>query len=330
MRGGPRLTCAEALADDLESVKQCCLELVQFMADTAQMKWPSCRVFLISLLVCFGRPGMALASEARPALWKLSDTDTTIYLFGTIHLMPDGVNWRTPVFDKAANSADTLVLEVGNLGDAAAMSQTFMALATSRGLAPVKQRVTLMRRDALMRLTKAVGTTEAYLDQLENWAVASTLEVGVLRSIGLSADNGVETVLRQMFEAGRKPVLGIETAEDQLRAFDSLSDKAQLALLNSILDEGADPRADFEKMLAAWGRGDDKAIAKSFDAELKSNPEIGMRLIKGRNANWVRWIEARMDRPGTVFIAVGAGHLAGRDSVQRMLGNVGLKVSRIQ
>ncbi len=285
---------------------------------------------LAALLLPLSGTAIAANQQAHPALWKLADSDTTIYLFGTFHLLPDGTLWRTPMIETAINSAETLVLEVGNLGDEAAIRRVFMRLATSPGVPPIRQRVKPGRQAALAKMIATVGTTEAFLDPLESWAVASIFEVGILHNIGLSTDNGVEAVLRRTFEARRKPVLGIETAEDQLLAFDSLSAKAQLSLLNAVLAESTNPRDDFEKMLAAWSRGDERGISASFDDELRSNPEIGTRLIKGRNANWVRWIKARMDRPGTILIAVGAGHLAGRDSVQRMLRKVGLKATRIQ
>jgi uncharacterized protein YbaP (TraB family) len=83
-------------------------------------------------------------------------------------------------------------------------------------------------------------------------------------------------------------------------------------------------------MLSAWGRGDIAAIARSFNAEMASSPELEKVLLQDRNANWTRWIENRMTQPGSVMVAVGAGHLAGTHSVQAMLEKRGMKVTRIQ
>jgi uncharacterized protein YbaP (TraB family) len=86
----------------------------------------------------------------------------------------------------------------------------------------------------------------------------------------------------------------------------------------------------FNSMLAAWTRGDVAAIARNFNAEMEGSPAMSDLLLKQRNANWTRWIEARLGQPGTLMVAVGAGHLAGAHSVQAMLEKRGLKVTRVQ
>ena len=83
-------------------------------------------------------------------------------------------------------------------------------------------------------------------------------------------------------------------------------------------------------MLAAWSHGVLAGFARSFVVETQLSPELRRILMAQRNARWADWIKARMDKPGTVFIAVGAGHLAGRDSVESMLEAKGLKVKRVQ
>jgi uncharacterized protein YbaP (TraB family) len=97
-----------------------------------------------------------------------------------------------------------------------------------------------------------------------------------------------------------------------------------------MVDDAADPAKEFNDMVSAWSQGDDKAIAMSFDDELKLSPELVETLLRKRNANWTAWIEKRLEKPGSVFLAVGAGHLAGPDSVIAMLGKGKLKVERVQ
>ena len=86
----------------------------------------------------------------------------------------------------------------------------------------------------------------------------------------------------------------------------------------------------FQAMLGAWSRGDVVAIGKSFNKDLSESPELKEALIKRRNQNWSRWIERRMGQPGSLMIAVGAGHLAGPDSVIELLQRDGYKVRRVQ
>ncbi|MES2147781.1 MAG: TraB/GumN family protein, partial [Pseudomonadota bacterium] len=112
--------------------------------------------------------------------------------------------------------------------------------------------------------------------------------------------------------------------------FDRLSEKAQRNLLEGAIEGGPEVKKVFDSMLSAWSRGDVKSIARAFNRDLADSPELANAIIAQRNANWVKWIDARMAQPGTVMIAVGAGHLAGKGSVVERLKQEGLTVRRIQ
>jgi uncharacterized protein YbaP (TraB family) len=146
--------------------------------------------------------------------------------------------------------------------------------------------------------------------------------------MGLSG--GVEGVLRSDFTASNKPIGELETNLEQLSFFDRLPESAQLNLLEGALEPGATVKQDFGGMLDAWSRGDVKGIARTFDHDLSTSPELRDSLIRQRNANWSKWIEQRMEQPGEVLIAVGAGHLAGPYSVLEMLRKDGYKIRRVE
>jgi uncharacterized protein len=285
---------------------------------------------LSNTTACAKPPAPKPTAATKPAMWALSDADTTIYLFGTIHVLPKDYPWRTKAFNKAAAQADTLVLEVADLEDQAKTAAVFTRLATSPGLPPVLDRVPSDKRDGMAALIKKSGFSIAALTPFESWAVAITLAGGALRELDLSPDDGVERNLTAEFTAAKKPILALESSELQLGFFDQLSERAQRDFLAGLVDDQADPRGEFDAMLGAWSKGDDKAIAASFDDELRQTPELADGLIRKRNANWTAWLIKRLDTPGTVLVAVGAGHLAGGDSVQVMLAKQGLKVKRVQ
>lgn len=270
------------------------------------------------------------APPARPALWKVFDADTTIYLFGTIHVLPETLKWRTPAIDKAVHDAQELVLEVNDLQDKVQTANTFLKLAVTPGLPPVLDRVPADKRAGLQALMDKTGMPGSVLNQFESWAVAVTLASGMLKDLDVSPEFGVEKQLQASFAKAKKPVSGLETTELQLGFFDKLPESAQRTFLSSMVDDASDPEKEFNAMLSAWSRGDDKAIAASFDDELKLSPELAQALLYNRNANWKAWIEKRLEKPGTVFVAVGAGHLAGPDSVIAMLGKDKFKVVRVQ
>ena len=300
----------------------------------------------MSLLKRFGRRFAALsalaasacgaapaveAKEASPAMWKVADRDTTVYLFGTIHLLPKGTQWRSPTFDKAAASADTLVIEtVIDDGNPAAVMGELFKLAVSPNLPPVAARIPVDKHPALQAAIAKTGAPANALDQLETWAVGFLLLGAQFKDLGLDPGSGVETALKKQFTEGGKPIGQLETNAEQFGFFDRLSEEAQRKFLVDVLEDPASMKAQFGDMLDAWARGDVKAIADSFNQDLAEADELKEALIDGRNANWAKWVKGRLDQPGTVLVAVGAGHLAGDDSVVAMLEKQGVKVTRVQ
>ncbi len=284
----------------------------------------------IAATACASAPS-AEAKPASPALWKVADADTTIYLFGTIHLLPAGTKWRSPAFDKAAAGSDTLVVETDiNETDPSATIGELFKLAISPGLPPLVERVKPEKRAALAMAIAKSGIPAPAFDKMETWAAAFLLLAGQFKDLGLESGSGVESILKKQFVAGGKPIGQLETNAEQLGFFDKLSEGAQRDFLDGVLDESADVKEQFGGMLDAWSKGDIAGIAKSFNADMGEAPELLDALIARRNANWANWVKSRLDQPGTVMMAVGAGHLAGDKSVVNLLQKQGLKVTRVQ
>ena len=275
-------------------------------------------------------PQAADAKQA-PALWSVSDADTTVYLFGTIHLLPENYQWQTPALRTAVRNSQELVVETKiDEKNPQALAATMMQMAVSPGLPPIADRVPPDKRAALETAIAKSGVPRAAFDRIETWAAAFMLLGNQFRDMGLKNLEGVEPVLKAAFTGDNKPIGELETNAEQLGFFDRLPEKAQRALLVGAVETPADTKADFDGMLSAWQRGDVKSIARTFNHDLAASPELRDALLRQRNANWKRWIEQRMQTPGSVMIAVGAGHLAGSDSVIDLLQRDGLKVRRIQ
>ena len=273
------------------------------------------------------------AAEARnaPALWSVSDADTTVYLFGTIHLLPEHYQWRSPALDKAVNQSQELVVEtLVDDKNPQALVSTLMRMALASGLPPIDQRVDPSKRAALDAAIAKSGIPKVALDRMKTWAAAFMLLGDQFRDMGLKAGEGVEPVLKSSFTSEGKPIGQLETNAEQLGFFDSLPEKAQRALLEGAVDSPKASSDQFNAMLSSWQHGDVKAIARSFNHDLAASPELRDALLRRRNADWARWIEERMKQPGSVMIAVGAGHLAGDDSVVDLLKRDGLHVHRVQ
>lgn len=282
------------------------------------------------LLSCRSNQTEAAPPRVQPALWKVSDADTTIYLFGTIHLLPKGLAWQSPKIVAAIQASDDLMLETVLDPDPSVTGAILVKLGVSPNLPPLLDRVPANKRAALQKAVDKSGVPLTALDKFETWAAALTLASSAMRDLDASAEHGAEKVLTARFTAAHKPVAGLETPTQQLGFFDALPEAAQRDFLLSIADDSTDAKTEFDKMVKAWSAGDVNQIALTFDGELKQSPQLSQALIKRRNANWTAWVQARMAKPGTVFMAVGAGHLAGPDSVEAMLAAKGIKAVRLQ
>lgn len=279
----------------------------------------------------YAAPQAAPTPAVQPALWEVSDPDTTIYLFGTIHLLPEKYQWRTPTIDKAIASSDELVVEtIIDPKNPQELISALTKLGYSSGLPPIAERVDAAKRPMLEAAIAKTGIPRPVFDRMETWAAAFTLLGVQFNAIGLQGEHGVEQTLRDSFGAEGKPIGQLETNAEQLGFFDTLPEDAQRALLEGAIEGPAEIGAEFAEMLRGWASGDVDAIANTFNRGLAESPMLRDALLKRRNVNWSRWIEQRLAQPGTTLVAVGAGHLAGDSSVQELLESRGYTVRRVQ
>lgn len=281
----------------------------------------------IALLMLAGCGG-AKTQDADPALWVVKDADTTIYLFGTVHMMKPGLSWFDDGVRKAFDESDELVLEL-----VAPPEREMQALVAELGIDPAgRPLMDQLPAESAAKLRAALpdlGMNPQALDTAEPWLAATMLSALPLRQAGYDEKDGAEAVLTAAAKSAGKRVAGLETARQQLGYFDALSPAVQRALLVDTIDALPTAATTVEKMTTAWAAGDADTLARLMNEDLAGAPELSARLLSDRNRNWAGWISRRMRRPGTVFVAVGAGHLAGGASVQAQLAKRGLKAERV-
>ena len=264
-----------------------------------------------------------------PALWKVADEDTTIWLFGTVHALPKDVDWYDGTIAEALAGSDMLVTEI--LTDADTPKRTQEAI-LSRAVLPEGQTLRAMLdaeqteryEAALARLEMPPGS----FDRFEPWYAAMMFSMLPLLKQGYLTDAGVEKVLDG--NAGTaKPRGELETIESQLAIFDELPMDARLDYLMEAVDASTDIKALLDAMVAEWLEGDADELAVLMNADM-TDPVLMEKLLYARNRAWAEWIDKRLEQPGTVFVAVGAGHLAGAKSVQDALRDRGIATTRVQ
>lgn len=275
------------------------------------------------------RPAPTAAKDADPALWVVKDKDTTVYLFGTIHVLKPGLSWFDEAVKAAFDRSDALVMEM-----VAPDSATMRALVTEAGLSaggpPLSEQVPPEKRAIYAKALADQGQSAAVFDRMKPWLAAVTLSMAPLQTLGFDTSNGPEAALSAEAARAGKTVTGLETAAQQFGYFNSLSTSAQITFLTSTLDELPTLSTSMNRMVDEWSRGDPDALAREMNDDLKESPEVAKTLLYDRNARWAAWIAERMKTPGTVFVAVGAGHLAGPGSVQARLGAYRLKAVRVR
>ena len=260
-------------------------------------------------------------------MWLAEDGDTRIYLLGTMHALPESTDWDRGKVAEAVAAADELVMELSP-EELAAAGEEFERLAPRRAPLPIDERLAPAAL-AQYRALEA-GGPDFRADALDDWAVMVLMGQRVAQKAALAPDNGVEARLTQDFRAAGKPIGGLETARSQLMLFETLDPATQRALLARAAEGASDAVADVRALTDAWSRGDVAALEKVINEDVDAVPAAREAIITGRNRAWSAWVKRRMAQPGTVMVAVGAGHLVGADGVPAMLAAEGVQVRRVQ
>lgn len=290
------------------------------------------KLFLAALLGGAALPACAepVLPDADPALWVVKDADTTVYLFGTVHILDGKKAWFNDEVKAAYDASDTVVLEAIMPTDPAKVQATVMKLATSDGAKPLSERLAPETAKKLTEELAKLGVPANAFDSLDPWFVATALATIQFQKKGITPEHGVERILTEAARADGKELGELESFEWQMNLFESIPDDLQVAMLKSALEQLGEFDTMSETMMTAWANGDIDALAALMNESLKETPELGKIMLADRNARWAEWIDARLDTPGTTFVAVGAGHLGGKDSVQAMLAAKGIESERVE
>lgn len=261
-------------------------------------------------------------SIGSPALWSFSDADTTVYLFGTVHLLKPKMQWRSPEFEAAFEASDTIFFEA-DVESAEAQSD-LLPLITDLGVysGSGSLSATLNAEDEreVEEAAALVGVPMSALEPLRPWMAGIQLTNLHISSEGYDPASGVETILGDEAAKTNKDIGYFETAAQQLGFFAGLPEQDQIAFLVTASEQIEDDPHALDALVYDWARGDVEALAATLsDPSSLGSPLIYETLIVQRNRNWLPMIEAQLDSPGTKMIAVGAGHLAGEDGLVEML-----------
>ena len=279
----------------------------------------------------FGAVAMMLAAataQADPAMWVIRDADSTVYLIGTMHLLKHDSEWNAEKVKKTVHESTELWLEVADFDNEAALAP-LMAKFGVDPQHPLSTKLNAEQKKKLETLASSYGIPASLLEPMQPWMAAVMLSAMPILKAGYDPKAGVERMLVAQARAEGDKIRGLETAEEQLGFFASMSEEEQVAFLNDTLDEVDKGIGELDRLAKAWVDGDIETIGRLAIDEIKAKaPAVYEKLLVRRNIAWAEKIEQILKGSGVQQIAVGAAHLAGPDSLQAQLAKRGIKVER--
>ena len=277
-----------------------------------------------------GKISDARARNDGPALWVVKDVDSTLYLFGTVHLLPADLNWQRDDMKNALDSSGTVFFEIPS-DDAAQIKAN--VLTTSLGLYGSGNRLSDNLDSYQLKLLEAAShngnLNYSSLDSMKPWLAAEFLTVAAAVDAGLSPELSADAALKNRAERSQKNVLYLDTIEGQIRASADQPDFVQMAVLTEALSQFSDIGSDMKRVVQAWSVGNIRFLEKELIAAFKTrSPDYYNTLFADRNTAWAKEFDKFMQGNGTGFAAIGVGHMLGEESVLRRLKDDGYQVTR--
>jgi uncharacterized protein YbaP (TraB family) len=268
------------------------------------------------------------SASAEPALWRVTGGEGTVWLFGSVHLLPEGGFSVGGNLADAIDEADRVCMEIDpNADDESAKASITLA----RAVDPQGRDLFELLGDDADRVRAKAEDAGVPLDALamfEPWFAGITVSVMALQAHGYDVEHGVEQVIEAAASRGGKGGCGLETLDGQLGMLDGLPADLQAEILMQAIDEAGDVDELIGPMLEAWRAGDEAGLKKSLDEDFDGYPELADALIYRRNARWADQVSDMLRDGEDVLVVVGAMHLVGDRGLPALLEKRGFKVER--
>ena len=267
------------------------------------------------------------SSTRNSFLWSAEKGNNTIYLLGSIHLLPREIEELEKAIESSYADAKIIVFEtnIDSLSDPA-----FEAKVTNIGLLPpgqtLEQHVSKQTYALLQQKVHQLGLQVEIFNQFKPWLCALTLTSMELQNLGFNPNYGIDKHFFDRAKQDGKELRFLETTDDQLMLFTEMSKQEEDLFLAKVLQELGSMRSQVVEMIDAWKSGDSDKLASMVKAEFEGYPEIYARMLVERNQKWIKHIEDFSGQDGNSLVVVGAAHLVGDDSILELLKKKGFVV----
>jgi hypothetical protein len=269
--------------------------------------------------------GSALAA---PAIWRVADADGLVTIAGCIHAIPKDLDWDADEILAAVDDADAVYVESYTGPE---VVDTVRPLVQTRGFFSGADRLTdvLSPEDAALLEREIIDLSldRARILRQKPWLAALTISKASGGPKTWSRASGLDSRMAAAARAQGKPVRALEDARDVITALADLPDAAAKAYLHEQLTRDDTDRQVMDDLVAAWASGDLAAVERLAVQSVQSdNPDLHAALYARRNPMMASTIAGLIDAPGSVVVALGAGHTVGADGVIARLRSMGYVV----
>lgn len=269
------------------------------------------------------------AADSQNFLWSVETSQNKVYLLGSIHVLSQRDYPLPTVMNDAFNQADNVVFEL-DINDLESTETQAIMLSTATPT-DGKTLQDLISPETYKLVDETMVKLQFPIEIFTNfkpWFVSISLVALQLQNLGFDPAYGVDRHFFDKAIAEQKPVISLETIEEQLRVFDLLTPQQQDDLLRQTLEDMDNLEASFQQMLQAWKSGDVETLEQLILSGFEDYPDLGNRLFRDRNLKWMTKINDFLEDDKNYLIVVGAGHLVGEDGIITMLKNQGYLVKR--
>jgi uncharacterized protein YbaP (TraB family) len=272
----------------------------------------------------------AARAKDRGLLWRVTKDGHSSYLYGTIHV--GRAEWMAPgpLTRGALARSDTIGLELDPLDETVQREMAARMAARTPVQLPAELQTRLRRAwAAACLLPEALATMPVEMQ-------AITLTVAADRRSGLESVYGSEILLSMMGHGSGRPVMSLESVDQQLDALLAKDDAAAIEMVRGVLDELDSGRTSgvLARSLKAWDSGDLYDFSRYFEwcECMKTGPEREMmaRLLDVRNLALADRIDSAHAEGKRLFAAVGALHMIGDVGLPRLMAARGYEVQRLR
>ena len=273
-------------------------------------------------------------SADRGALFKVTGSGHTMYLFGTMHVGQPGFYPLEPRIAQAVASASTLALEIDPGEDPATITQALNAYGMKE---PGKEgeEMGLALKSRVDKALGKAGLNPQVVSRFKPWLVATVLAMAEYTSQGYRSDLSVDGHLAELARKSHVRIIGLETAKSQMSLFDRLSHTQQLSFLEESLDlaESGKQGEEVRQIVDAW-RTADIAAFNAIATRTENDKSVSGRFLKAvlldeRNVTLAAKLGELLKRQNHSVAAIGVLHLIGSNSVPSLMAAKGMTVERV-